>query len=38
MVRRCDELKYDNDECFVHGLRSSGYFDTTEEKKLMEII
>ena len=25
--RRFDKVKYDNKECFVHGLRSSGYFD-----------
>ncbi|RJS70753.1 HNH endonuclease, partial [ANME-2 cluster archaeon] len=25
--RRYDKVKYDNKECFVHGLRRSGYFD-----------
>lgn len=25
--RRFDKVKYGNKECFVHGLRSSGYFD-----------
>jgi len=25
--RRFDKVKYDNKTCFVHGLRSSGYFD-----------
>ena len=25
--RRFDKVKYDDKECFIHGLRSSGYFD-----------
>ncbi len=25
--RRFDKVKYDGKECFIHGLRSSGYFD-----------
>lgn len=25
--RRFDKVKYDNKTCFIHGLRSSGYFD-----------
>ena len=25
--KRFDKVRYNNKECFVHGLRSSGYFD-----------
>lgn len=25
--KRFDKVKYDNKECFIHGLRSAGYFD-----------
>lgn len=25
--RRFDKVRYDDEECFIHGLRSSGYFD-----------